>query len=198
MENNSSPVGDGKPYFLGPHALIKFSTGEEGMGPEVFWLVDKENHTIRPFESNMALDAAFGDDLEKALSNVMTITPPQMDSSGEIMDGILADFTILGPEYSIMEDGTAKPMDFSPHQLKKRYGKPIDEQKESTAERTLEGLLNKLSKNESGSDMTSKFVNKLKSDMQLMAFYISSLAYGGYDENDIHADILRRFDRSKE
>jgi hypothetical protein len=197
LQNNPSPVRDGKPYFLGQHALIRFSGGEEGFGPDVYWLVDKEDHTIRPFESNMALDAAFGEDLQEALSKAVTVSSPQIDSNGDIVEGILADFSILGPEYAIKEDGTSEPVSFSSHQLKGRYGKPINEDEETSAERTVDSLLSKLSQNESGSDMTARFINGLKKDNQLMAFYIAAVAYGGYDENDIHADILRRFKQSK-
>ena len=67
IEPNPNPIQDGNPYFLGDHALIKFSNGEGNYGEDTYWLVDKENHTIRPFESDMALDAAFGEDLETAL-----------------------------------------------------------------------------------------------------------------------------------
>jgi hypothetical protein len=196
MENN--PIDSGRPYFMGPHAIIKFSGGEEGYGPEVFWLVDKENHTIRPFESHMALDAAFGDGLQEALSKVVTISQPKIDNNGDIKEGVLADFNILGPEYSIKEDGTSKPLHFSPHQLRSRYGKPVNEEAETKAEREVDNLLNELGRNENGSEMTAKFINGLRKDHQLMAFLISAHAYGGYDKNDIHAYILKLFKDSKE
>lgn len=198
MQNNTSPIRDGKPYFLGKHALIKFSEGEEGLGPDVFWLLDKEDHTLRPFESNMALDAAFGKDLQEALSNVVMVSPPQIDSNGDIKEGVLADFNILGPEYSIKEDGTSKPLQFSPHQLRGRYGKPVNEDGEVQAERELDNLLNKMSRNESGSAITAKFINKLKKDNQLMAFFIGAMAYGGYSIDDIKTEIIRNFHQSKE
>ena len=195
MENNPNPVQNGRPYFLGDFALIKFSGGEEGFGPEVYWLVSKEDHTIRPFESEMALDAVFGEDLQKALERVVTVTSPTMDSNNDIVDGVLADFNVLGPEYMIKDDGTSEPLEFSSHQLKGRYGKPIDEDQETTAERTVDGLLNTLAKGDS--KITPAFIHKLRNDHQLMAFYIGALAYGGYNENYIHADILRRFNKSK-
>ena len=201
MDNNqeqATPIGGGRPYFLGEHALVKFSGGEEGYGPSVYWLVDKGNHTIRPFESHMALDAAFGKGLQEALTRVVTVSQPQIDGNGEIKDGVLADFNILGPEYSIKDDGTSKPLHFSPHQLRRRYGKPVDEKKEASAERDVDNLLNKLSKNENGSSMTAKFINKLRDDHQLMAFYISAIAYGNYSIDDIKTEIMRHFHQSKE
>jgi hypothetical protein len=85
---NPNPVGDGKPYFLGDYALIKFAGVEEGMGPETFWLVDKTNQTIRPFESEMALDESFGEDVEKALQRLVVIEPPVVDDEGDIQEGI--------------------------------------------------------------------------------------------------------------
>ena len=198
MENKANPIDSGRPYFMGQHALVRFSGGEEGYGPEVFWLVDKENHTIRPFESHMALDAAFGDGLQEALTKVVTIAQPKTDSNGDIREGVLADFNILGPEYSIKEDGTSKPLHFSPHQLRSRYGKPVNEESEVKAEREVDGLLNELAQNKNGSDMTAKFINSLRKDTQLMAFLIGAMSYGNYDKNDVHAYILKLFKDSKE
>lgn len=190
---SSAPIQDGNPYFMGQHALIKFSSGEEGYGPAVYWLVDKEDHTIRAFESHMAMDAAFGQDLEAALTNAVTINPPATDQSGEITEGVLTDFSILGPEYAIKEDGTAKPLDFSPHQLKGRYGKAINEDQESLAVEVVDGFLNLLKKNENKTGITSAFLNKMKSDEKLMAFYVSAMAYGEYTLGDIFSDLKRRF-----
>jgi len=198
MENNPNPIQDGNPYFMGENALIKFSNGGENSGPETYWLVDKNNHTIRPFESDMALDAAFGEDLQSALQNTMTVVPPAIDSSGNITDGILNDYTILGPEYAIKEDGTSKPLEFSSHQLRGRYGKPIDENIEGLSAEALDGFLNLLKTNEKKTNISANFLNNLKKDEQLMAFFISALAYGDYTLGDIYADIARRFNKSKE
>lgn len=190
---SSFPIQDGNPYFMGQHALIKFSSGEEGYSSSTYWLVDKEDHTIRPFESDMAMDAAFGDNLEAALTNAVTINPPSTDQSGEITEGVLADFSILGPEYAIMEDGTAKPLDFSPHQLKGRYGKEINEDQEGLAIEVVDGFLELLKKNEDKTKITSAFLNKMKNDQKLMAFYVSAMAYGEYTLGDIYSDLKRRF-----
>lgn len=196
-EPNPNPVGDGTPYFMGDHALIRFSGGEEGYGPDTYWLVDKSNHTIRPFESHMALDAAFGADLQQALSNIVTVTPPVIDGQGNITDGVLHDFTILGPEYVIKDDGTSKPLHFSPHQLKSRYGKPIDESTEELATEVLDGFLGLLKTNEHKTNVPSAFIASMLKDHQLMAFYISALAYGEYTLQDIYTDVVRRYHESK-
>lgn len=197
MDFSQNSISDGKPYFMGDHALVRFSGGGSGADNDIFWLVDKETHTVRPFESNMALDAAFGSDLEEALKNVATISFPSIDSNGDIIDGILADFSILGPEFSIKEDGTAKPLDFSPHQLKSRYGKPIDEKKELEAERSVDSLLDSIKKNQDKTQIESKFIDKLKNDHRLMAFYISAVSYGNYSLEEIYSDIQRRYYQSK-
>jgi hypothetical protein len=194
---NPNPVQDGKPYFMGGEALIRFSSGEEGFGPETYWLADQSNHTIRPFESHMALDAAFGDGLQEALQNAVTVTPPKIDSNGDIVDGVLEGFSILGPEYAIKEDGTSKHLDFSPHQLKSRYGKPINESVEGLATEVLDGFLGLLKNNEDKTDIPAAFINKLMEDQKLMAFYISALAYGEYTMGDIYSDVARRYHHSK-
>ena len=193
MQVNSAPIGEGNPYFMGDEALIRFSSGEEGYGPSVYWLVNKKDHTIRPFESDMALDAAFGDDLKAALQNAVTIAPPVMDPSGNITEGVLADFSLLGPEYAIKEDGTSKPLSFSPHQLKGRYGKSIDENAEGMGTEVIDGFLELLKKNEDKTKIPANFINKLKNDSQLMAFYISAMAYGEYSLSDVYSDISQRF-----
>ena len=190
---SSNPVQDGRPYFLGDEALIHFSSGEEGYSRDTFWLVDKGNHTVRPFESNMALDAAFGNDLETALQNAVMVSSPQIDSNGDITDGVLADFSLLGPEYAIKEDGTSKPLDFSSHQLKGRYGKPINENVENLAAEAVDGFLGLLKTNEDKTNIPGSFISQLKKDQRLMAFYISAMAYGNYSLNDIYSDISRRF-----
>lgn len=194
---NSAPVGEGKPYFMGDHALIKFSGGEEGLGPETYWLVDKSNNTIRPFESYMALDAAFGDDLQAALQNAVTVTSPAVDDNGDIQDGILSEFTLLGPEYAIKEDGSSKHLAFSSHQLKGRYGKPVNEGVEELATDVVDGFLGLLKTNEQKTGITPHFIEQLRADHQLMAFYISALAYGDYTLQDLYSDISRRFHNSK-
>ncbi len=192
-QSNPSPIQDGNPYFLGNHALIRFSSGEGGFGPEVYWLVDKEDHTIRPFESDMALDAAFGDDLKIALENAVIIAPPMVDQDGEITDGVLADFSLLGPEYAIKEDGSTKKTSFSSYQLKGRYGKPIDENLEGLATEAVDGFLNLLKTNEKKTNIPATFISELKRDSKLMAFYISAMAYGNYTLSDIYSDISQRF-----
>ena len=194
MENmQTNPIQDGQPYFMGDEALVRFSSGEEGYGPSTYWLVNKTDHTVRPFESKMALDAAFGEDLPEALQNVVTIAQPSVDKDGEITGGVLADFSLLGPEYAIMEDGTSKPLHFSSHQLKSRFGKPIDENKENDAAESLDGFLNKLKENEQRTGISAAEIDQLKDDQKLMAFYISALAYGKYTLKEIYADILHTF-----
>jgi len=197
QEMSTNAVHEGNPYFLGEHALVKFSGGEEGYGPGVYWLVDKENRTIRPFESTMALDAVFGEELQTALQNVMNITPPMVDQNNDITEGVLSGFSILGPEYAIKEDGTSKPLEFSSHQLKGRYGKAIDEGLENLATEAVDGFLSLLVTNEPKTNIPATFVNQLKNDNKLMAYYISAMAYGGYSLGDIYSDISRRFHNSK-
>lgn len=192
MGNDPNPVSDGKPYFMGSEALIKFSGGEDGLKPSTYWLVDKDNHTIRPFESQAALNAVFGTNLQEALKNVVTVSPPNVDQHGNIPDGVLADFTVLGSEYAINSDGTSKTLHFSPHQLRGRYGKPINEQLENLATEAVDGFLNILKDKERITGMSANFINQLKRDEHLMAFYVSAMAYGNYALNDIYADIHRR------
>lgn len=196
-QSNNYPIQDGNPYFFGDEALIKFSTGENGFNKSTYWLVSKKDHTVRPFESHMALDAAFGDNLKEALNNVVIVSQPTIDQENDITDGVLTGFTILGPEYAIKEDGSAKPLHFSNHQLKSRFGKPVDEEAENIAADAIERFLVVLTENEDKTGIPVSFIEQLKEDSKLMAFYVSCLAYGKYTLQDIFLDISKTFDNSK-
>jgi len=195
QQENSSPIQDGTPYFLGDEALVKFTSGSDGI--KQYWLVSKNDKTVRPFESNDAIRAVFGDQTKEAVSNAMKIITPKVDPDGEIMEGVLEGFSILDPEYSIRRDGSAKPLHFSSHQLKSRYGKPVNEKAEIIATEVLDGLLNLLKKNEEQAGVTADFIDEIKEDEKLMAFYVSALAYGNYTMEGIYSDIIHSFDNSK-
>jgi hypothetical protein len=183
-----TPVQGGTPYFMGDQAIVKFSSGEGSGLAGTYWLVDKANKTIRPFESETALKNAIGPDFTQLKKNIMKVSPPMVDENNEITDGILKDFTILDPDYSVKEDGTASELRFSPSQLKKRYGQPIDENAEGLAAEALDGLLN-VAKKEKGLN-----IDKIKKDSKLVAFYISALAYGKYTLANVYTDIIKRIE----
>lgn len=189
---NSMPVYNGSPYFMGDHALVTFSTGEDSYGPKTYWLVDKKDHTIRPFESETALKNAFGEGFQTAMRNMVTIVPPNVDEEGLITDGVLKDFDILSADYSIKEDGTGKKLPFSAHKLRTRGGKAVNEKGEGIAVEILDGFLSKLKQNSAKVGIESGFIDKLKQDSKLMAYYVSSLAYDNATLSDIYNDILER------
>jgi len=195
MQEEQSPVQDGNPYFLGDEALVSFS--DVGNGVANYWLVNKKDYTIRPFETNESLTAVFGEETPEAIRNAVKVTTPKIDAEGDITEGVLSDFTILSPEYSIKNDGSAKALHFSPRQLKGRYGKPIDQKSENMASEVLEGLLNILKKNAGETGVPVDFINDIKEDDKLMAFYISALAYGEYTMEKIFSDIKHSFDNTK-
>lgn len=200
MQENTqiqTPVSGGRPYYLGGQALVKISGGEGGYGPEVYWLVEKKDQTLRPFESETALKNAFGEGFETAMNHVVVINPPKIDENGEIMEGILKDYNILSPEYAIKEDGSAKKLRFSPHQLKSRYGKPIDMNAEGLASEAIDGFMNHLKGQEGQTNIPAGAIDELKQDTPLMAFYISAIAYGGYKLDDIYADIRTRINEKE-
>jgi hypothetical protein len=191
--DQSTPIHAGTPYFMGEHALVKFSSGEQGFGPETYWLVDKKMHTVRPFESHEALQNAFGAGYDQAMQHMATVIAPNVSSEGDVTDGVLKGFNILSPDYSIKEDGTSKKLQFSPHQLKQRYGKPIDMNSEGLATEVVDGLIEHLKKQQHKTGITPAFLDGLKKDHHLMAFYISAMAYGKYHLSDVYHDISHRF-----
>lgn len=186
------PIQSGRPYFMGEHALVRFSFNE-GETPEIIWLVDKGNNTVRSFESEEALKKAFGNGYEQAKKQIITIASPSIDENNDIADGVLEGFTILGPEYAIKEDGTSKKLKVSPSQLRSRYGQDINENGEALGAEALEGLLTALKSKEKETGIPSSYIDKIKKDSNLMAFYLSALAYGKYTLNDVYSDISQNF-----
>ena len=180
----------GKPYFLGGEALIQFSSGMEGEEPSVFWLVDQSNHTIRPFESDEALAAAFGSGVEEAKKRCVHVAHPTISSSGEIMDGVLKGYELLGSEHAVHSDGTAKPVDVSLYHLKKRYGKPINPASEEKAVTMLDNLLQSLSAGQDG--VSSAAIEKIKRNERFLAHLVNALSYGGYSVQDCKKEIIRK------
>lgn len=191
MFMDTTPVQDGMPYFMGDEAIVRFTSDSDGYGPATYWLVNKTDNTIRPFESESALKRAFGAGFETAKKHIVKLVSPEIDENNEIEGGVLSGFTVLGSDYAIKEDGSAKPLQFSPGQLKKRYGKPINEDAENKAINVLETMFNKL-KSREGGEITPNQIDNLKKDSQLMAFYISALAYGNYTPANIYLDIKKR------
>lgn len=182
---------------MGDHALIKFSSGESGYGPDTYWLVDKENRTIRPFESETALHKAFGNGYDQAIAHTVSVSAPLLDEEGDVVDGILEGYSLLTPDFSIREDGSTKPLEFSNYQLKNRYGRPIDVEAEDQAAEVLDGLLSHLKNQTEQTGIPSSFLEKIRDDKKLMAFYISAIAYGGFPIGRIYQDIQRVHEKQK-
>lgn len=191
-QTNSMPIYNGSPYFMGDHALVTFSTGEDSFGPKTYWLVDRKDHTVRPFESEKALKNAFGEGFQTAMQNVVTIVPPNIDEEGVITDGVLKDFDILSADYSIKEDGTGKKLPFNSYKLRTRGGKAINAKGEDMAVEVLDGFLNRLKENSDKTGISPEFIDGLKQDSKLMAYYVSSLAYDNATLSNIYDDILER------
>lgn len=186
------PIQDGSPYFMGDHTIVKFTNGTPAMGPEQYWLVDKSKDFIIPFASDAAIQAAFGEDYTTIMQNVVSVSPPAVSPQGEVQNGVFAGFILLGPEYAIQDDGSAKQLDYHPGHIAKRYGKPIDEQAEEKALIDLEGLLGVIKSKEADLGITAGTIDKLMQNTNEIALYISALAYGGYDANDVYKEILRK------
>ena len=53
----------------------------------------------------------------------------------------------------------------------------------------IESTFNKL---QADPNIPRGYIDQIKRDSQLMAFYISALAYGDYTLSDIYSDILKR------
>lgn len=187
-------VSGGKPYFLGLHALVKFSSGLDSEGPSVFWLVDKGDKTLRPFESETALKNAFGEGYDTAMQHVVHLAHPKIDSSGDILDGALKGFSLLDADYAIREDGTAKEQEFSNHHLRNRYGKAVDVKAEEQAARTLEHVF-KTMKERDSKEIPPSEIEKIKGDGRRVAFLLNAIAYGKYSGRSVRDHLLATYKR---
>ena len=187
-----APVADGLPYFAGDHAVVKFSNGEAGYGPETYWLVEKSSKTLTPFVSMESLQNVFGSDFQQVLDSAATVAPPQMDETGKIVGGVFNNYYILGSEYAIQPDGSGKKLEFSRAQLAERYGKPINEQREQETITALEKLFEVIGKEAAGLGISPAFIRKTMSDDNLIAFWINAVTYGDYTIGDVYKDFLYR------
>jgi len=187
---NKPVATSGRPYFLGSHGLIKFSDGVDGESPSIYWLVSEKDHTIRPFESDAALAAAFGPGVEEAKSKCVHVAHPSIANNGEITDGILKGYELLGPEHAVHNDGSALPVEVSLHHLKKRYGKPINQDAEEKAVNMLDNLLSSLSAGQDG--ISAAAVEKIKRNERYVASLVNALAYGSYNVSDVKRSIIAK------
>jgi hypothetical protein len=128
-----------KPFFVGEHSLVRI-TNPTNPNSSTLWLVDAKKKVLRPFLSEQAFQNAF-EDPQGAEKNITTISTKELGPGG-----VLEDFTLLQAEKGVKEDGSMDEIEFSPAQLKKRYGKPSDPAAEQKSLAMLDGFLGNLNK----------------------------------------------------
>ena len=190
-----APISDGTPYFFGNEALVTFSAGEGEYAPNTYFLVDKNAKTLTPFVDDQALQSAFGEDFEAAKSSAVTVAIPTIGEDGSIQNGIFKGYHILGAEHAVQSDGSAKKAEFSPFDLSRRYDKPVDDGAEKKALSELDELLNQIRVEGEAEGIPPGAIDKLMKDQKLIAFWVNSLAYGGYDIADVWTDIKQRVNK---
>jgi hypothetical protein len=95
--------------------------------------------------------------------------------------------SILSNEY-YTKDGSARQLDYSNAQLSTRYGHPVNQEMEQTMYSALKGVFNMLET----AGVDKSMINTIKKSDDLMAFYVSAMAYGGYSIGDIYSDVKKR------
>lgn len=175
-----SPTGT--PYFMGDYALVKFA------GQNQTWLLDTKTQTIRPFQSDQALAAVYGQNMAAVQAATQTISSDMLAPGG-----LLGGYEMLPSSYAIKNDGTAPEWTgATSSQLAARYGYPENlPAYEQDAHMLLGGFMNTISTN-GGSGISPNTINTINADPNAIGFYISALAYGGYTLNDIYRDLKRR------
>jgi hypothetical protein len=125
------------PFFVGDHALVHIKNGPDSQAGTT-WLVDAKKKVLRPFASEQAFNSAFKDP-EEARKAIVGISSKELGPGG-----VLEGFTLLKNDKSIKHDGTMDKVDFSPHQISKKYVKTSDPQAESKALTILDSLMGSL------------------------------------------------------
>lgn len=179
----------GGPYNMSQYGLVRFSgAGPQGyMNDNIVWLVDPQNGTLRPFESERALRNFFDGEVD---INTITVVDAQELAPGGTFggNGSGGGFQVLSNDYAIKRDGTARQLDYSNSQLSTRYGMGVNEELEQTMYSALKGMFTLLE----GAGISSSTISKIKSNDSQLAFYVSALAYGGYSVGDIYSDVKKR------
>lgn len=136
MTQNEGPK---TPFFIGDHSIVRI-TNPSNPNASTTWLVDAKRKVLRPFASEAAFRNAFDnpDDAERA---VTVITTKELGPGGA-----LEGFTPLQGNKGVQDDGSMDPIEYSPADLKNRYGKPEDIEGENRALSMLDGVFGSLNK----------------------------------------------------
>ena len=180
----------GTPYMMGNYSLVRFAgTGPRGsMDDGTIWLMDPSTQTLRPFENASSLQNFFDGPVD--------ISKIEVVSAAELMPGGLLGpkgdgapgYELLSNDYAIKSDGTARELKYSASQLQGRYGQGINQDLEEESWLMLKGMFDQF---EQGG-ISSGTINDVRNDDTQLAFYINSLAYGGYSITDVYRDIKAR------
>lgn len=189
QNDNQQMSTSGSAYPLGDYSLVRFKDlGPAGyMSDQQIFLLDNTNRSLRPFQNMAALQNFFDGEVDPDKIVVRPATDlapggPLGSNAGK------PGYQLLGSEYAIQSNGTARKLDYSISQLSERYGAPVNEETEHTMYMSLKGALKMFE--DDGID--SNQIAKIKKDKELMAFYISAMTYGGYSLGDIYSDIKKR------
>jgi len=135
-EQKSLSVG-GTPIFAGKTALIRFVNPGDSNSSSI-WLAERGPKVIRPFVSEEFFDSMFTNP-QQAQKAVVTMSSDELGP-----EGLFKDFKVLDEEHAVQPDGSMKPVQFSPSQIQKRYGQPINPEAENSALSLLDGMLGQL------------------------------------------------------
>jgi len=126
------------PFFIGDHAVVRI-INKNNPNTSTIWLIDVKKKVLRPFMSEKAFENAF-EDPEEAQKSVITISTKELGPGG-VLDG----FKPLQAQQGVNDDGTMDPIEFSPAQLQKRYGKQSNPTGENKSLSMLDGILGTMS-----------------------------------------------------
>lgn len=187
--DTSSMNPAGTPYFMGRYSLVRFSgQGPTGyMNESVVWLVDTQSKTLRPFANASAVENFFEYPVDMSQIQVMSAASLLPGGTLGSQDGEPG-YELLGNEYMVQADGTARELEFSASHLAARYGSPINQTAEQWAGMLVQGFLKHLTRSDSG--ISKQTIDAL--DDAHKAYYISAIAYGGYAAPDIYRDLKAR------
>jgi hypothetical protein len=181
----------------GDYALVKFSDDPNGAAEgdaSTVWLFDKNNKTYRPFKSMKAMEAVFGDSLNDALNNIVTLPTTALNTdvfSGNFLSTSTEAFLDSGstPEGKTLTTliSGAEAEKNTTNSLMQIYGQT--KQDPSIEQWVGQFIGTALTQAKTKGDISEKVFNETLLNPTQLAKYTNAMLYGGYTLDDIYRDI---------
>jgi len=125
------------PFFVGESAVVKI-TNPNNPQSSTLWLVNPKRKILQPFISEEAFKNAFEDPAE-AEKSIITLSSQALGPGGA-----LEGFSPLQGEKGVNNDGSLGEVEFTPNELRNKYGKQDDPAGENKSLSMLDGIFGQI------------------------------------------------------